>query len=179
MANERSQPYSGPRIVDVTPLVGFLADLNPGGMQRLRREKDGIDGVVAELAQSIPAFGAAAGVSPDVYAGFLATNDKLAQIRAARAVVGKLYEVLTESEVLHEHNRENEISIMVDAVKSMARRKDDSILAPFEKTLKYNAQSAEKAAKTRRKNLADAEGQDGEGGEGGDGGAEQGPAQPK
>lgn len=176
MANERSQPYSGPLIVDVTKLGGFLADLNPGGMQRLRREKEGIDGVIAELAQSMPGFGAAAGVSPEVYASFLATNDRLAQIRTARAVVGKLYEVLTESEVLHEHNRENEISIIVDAVKSMARRKDDSILAPFEKTLKYNAQSAEKAAKTRRKNLAEAEEQDGDGA---DGGAEQGPAQPK
>jgi hypothetical protein len=176
MANEPSQPYSGPLTVDLTVLGSFLADLNPGGMQRLRREKEGMDGVVAELARSVPGFGAAAGVSPDVYASFLATNDKIAQIRAARAIVGKLYEVLTESEVLQEHNRENEISIIVDAVKSMARRKDDSILAPFEKTLKYNAQSAEKAAKTRRKNLAEAEGQDGDSGEGGEG---QGPADPK
>jgi polyribonucleotide nucleotidyltransferase len=50
---------------------------------------------------------------------------------------------------------------MAAAVRSVARLKDDSIRASFEKTLKYNSQIAEKAWKTRRKNaqaVADTEG---------------------
>jgi len=168
MANKPAQRYGGPLAVDVTPLDGILFDLEPGGMQRLRREKDGIDGVIAELADSIPKFGALAGVSPDIYASFVSENDNLAKIREARAKVAKLAEVLAESEVLHEHNRENNISIIADAVKSTAHRKDNSILAPFEKTLAYNSQTADKAAKTRRKNQAAGEGQGDEGQEPGE-----------
>lgn len=170
MPNESPLPYKGPLAVDITSLGDSLCDLNPGAMQRLRSEKEGIDGVFSELAQSIPKLGAAAGISPDVYAGLLASHDKVLKIRDARAVVAKIAEVLEESEAQHEHNRENEISLIVDAIKSTARRKDESILAPFEKTLKYNSQSAEKAVKTRRRNQAEAEGQSGEG---------QGPASPE
>jgi hypothetical protein len=107
--------------------------------------------------------GIAEAISLDVYAHFVACTENLEKLRAARIVVDKLAEILEESEAFYEHEREADISIIADAVRSAARRKDDSIRAPFAKTLKYNSQVAEKAVKTRRKNAqAAAQAQPGE-----------------
>jgi hypothetical protein len=92
-------------------------------------------------------------VSPGVYARFVSTTDHITKIREALTIVKKLAEVLTESVAHYEHQRENELSMMVDFIESTAkRRKDKSIRAPFQKTLEYNSQTAEKAVKTRKKN---------------------------
>lgn len=59
----------------------------------------------------------------------------------------KVLEVLKESEALYEHERENTISQMADAVRSTAKRESNpGLLAPFEKLLRYNSQIADKAA---------------------------------
>jgi hypothetical protein len=163
MANESVQPYTGPFAVDLQPLSAILVDLKPGAMRFLRSEQEGLGEVVEELKQNVPTLGAKAAISPDVYAHFVACTQNLDKIRAARAFVDKLAEILEESEAYYEHEREADISIIADAVRSAARRKDDSIRAPFEKTLKYNSQTAEKAVKTRRKNAqAAAQAQGGE-----------------
>lgn len=118
----------------------------------LRSEQEGINDVIEELKQSVPALGSKGAISPDVYAHFVACTGNLDKIRAARVIVDKLAEILDESEAYYEHEREGDISMIADAVRSAARRKDDSIRASFERTLKYNSQAAEKALKTRRKN---------------------------
>jgi hypothetical protein len=47
---------------------------------------------------------------------------------------------------------EDDISIIVKAAQDTARRmKDPGIAAPFEETIQYNGQIAEKATQTRRK----------------------------
>lgn len=152
MANESVQPYTGPFAVDLQPLSSILVDLKPGAMRFLRSEQEGIGEVVEELKQNVPVLGAKAAISPDVYAHLVTCTSNLEKIRAVRALVDKLAEILEESEALYEHEREADISIIADAVRSAARRKDDSIRASFERTLKYNSQIAEKAVKTRRKN---------------------------
>jgi len=147
------QLYNGPFSITLAPdLVGIIYDLPPGGMQRLRREKDGIEDVVAELSTNVPHVGAEAGISSDVYARFVKSTDDIGKIRAAKQLVAKLAEVLEESEGWHEHERETWISMMVDAIKSTARHSNANITAIFEKTLEYNGRAAVKAAKTRRKN---------------------------
>jgi len=114
-----------------------------------------LSAVIAELAQSVPTVGVASGVPIEVYDHVKLCTDRLAQIRAARVIVAKLAEVLVESEAKYEHERENDLSLMADAVRSRAHRKrDSSLLAGFQETLKYCAQTAEKAAKTRKKNAA-------------------------
>jgi hypothetical protein len=152
MANESFQPYSGPTTIDLQAIASILIDLHPGAMKSLRSEKEGIIEVINELSQNVPTIGAKAGISPEIYAEFVAANDNLTKIRAVRAVVSKLAEVLEESEAYYEHLRENSVSIISDSVRSAAHRKGDAIKASFEKTLKYNSQYADKAAKTRRKN---------------------------
>jgi hypothetical protein len=154
MPEVQGQPYTGPFVADLTVLAPKLIDLPPGGKANLRTEKEGMDDVVTELNVAVPsAAGAAAGVPMDAYKVFVETTEDIAKIRAARAVVNKMAEVLEETEALKVHERENAVGLMVDAVTSSARRKRDrSLLAPFEKTIAYNGQTANKAAKTRKRN---------------------------
>lgn len=157
MSKELPQAYSGPVQVDLSALAGFLVDLPPGATQRLRREREGIQGVTDELASAMPKHGSAAGITTELYGRFTACNEDLAKLRAARVVVDKLAEVLRESEVHKEDTREGLLSMMCKAVKSAAQHDNPAIVAPFERTLKYNAQTAEKAVRTRRKNAEGAD----------------------
>lgn len=152
MANEMIQPYTGPETIDVAAIASRLVDLAPGAMRGLRREQPGLDAVVAELQAGIPVLGAKAAISSDAYAVFLDTHALIGKIREARLFVGKLSEVLEESEAYYEDQRESDITLMATAVRMSVRHKDPSLGAAFEKMLTYNSQIALKAVKTRRKN---------------------------
>jgi hypothetical protein len=157
MLNDLIQPYTGPQTIDLTEIVPLLVDLAPGALRGLRREQPGMALVVSELAAGVPVLGAKAGVSSDVYENFKKTHELILKIRAARLLVDKLAEVLLESEGYYEDQRESDITLIATAVRTSARRRDESIRAAFEKTLTYNAQVAVKGVKTRRKNAAEAE----------------------
>lgn len=153
MATVTGTAYSGPITIDLSDVEDDLIDLEPGARQRLRAEQEGIDGVVDELAKSVPVIGEKAGIAPKVYQRFSDRTELLKKLRSKKNELAKALEVVTETEAKTVHDRENDISIMVDAVKSTADRTGESeLLAGFEKTIKYNAQIAEKAAQTRRKN---------------------------
>jgi len=157
MESESVQPYNGPVVLDFSAIKDDIKDLKQGFMQFLRSEKEGMQHVVDELAVNVPAAGAKAAISPDVYKHFTESRGKLTEIRAAFTIVAKLAEVLEESEAYYENECEIDISQMCDAVRSSAHRRGDSILASFETMLRYNGQSAEKGARTRRKNAKEAE----------------------
>jgi len=152
MANESIQPYTGPLTFDLTAIALLLVDLAPGALRGLRREQPGIEGVISELEAGVPKLGAKAGISSDVYAEFEKKQIVIAQIREARLIFDKAAEVLAESEAYYEDQREIDITLMASAVRTAARRRDESLRAAFEKTLKYYGQIAAKAARTRRKN---------------------------
>ena len=162
MANESMQPYTGPQTIDLLAIASILIDMAPGGLRGLRHELPGLDGVISELAVSVPAMGAKASVSPDAYADFEKTHGYVQQIRAARLVVDKLAEVLAESEAYYENRREIEVTLIATAVRTSARHKDASLRAAFEKTLTYYSQKAMKAVKSRRKNAKSASDSDSE-----------------
>jgi hypothetical protein len=142
-------PYAGTLVADLTALGGKLIDLPPGGMVGLRREQPGMADVVTELETAAPTL-------PAVkvhYDEFVEHTKTLAQIRAGRAIVDKLAEVLAETEAKLEHERENALAMIVDAVKSAAKRKGGTgALALFEKSIHYLAQAGLRAAETRRRN---------------------------
>lgn len=146
------QPYTGPQFIDLSEVALFLVDMAPGARRGRQREKPGMEGVVLELASSVPALGKKASISPDVYADFLNAHGMILKIRALRSTVDKAAEALVESEAYYEDLREMAITLITMAVRTSARRKDESIQAGFERTLTYNAQAAMKAVKTRRKN---------------------------
>ncbi|HSN98433.1 MAG TPA: hypothetical protein VLS89_09045 [Candidatus Nanopelagicales bacterium] len=143
--------YMGPHEIILGALQGKLVDLE--GCQGLRTDQEGFSGVVDELGREMAGKGAAAGVPQDVYDDFVMCNATVAMIDQHIEAVHKLAEVLRESRAFYVDARNNDISLMVDAMRSRAqRRKDESVLLPFEKTLRYNSQIADKAAKTRQKN---------------------------
>jgi hypothetical protein len=157
MLKESVQSYNGPTTIDLTAIALLLVDLAPGAMRGLRSEQPGVEDVMAELEKSVPAIGAKAGISLEVFAHLVETRGTILKIREARQLVDKIAEVLEESEAYHEDQQEIDISMIAGSARTAARRRDESILAAFEKTLAYNAQIAKKALKTRRKNKAEAE----------------------
>jgi hypothetical protein len=130
-----------------------LIDLPEGAMKGLRAKQAGIEGVMSELLTSIPAHGEEAGISTRVYGRVVEATGTIEVLSDHEQALEKALEVVRETRKKREHDRENDISIIVDSVKSTAQRTGDkALLAAFEKTIKYNNQIAEKAAQTRRKN---------------------------
>jgi hypothetical protein len=156
MTNRLVQSYGGPFIINLQQHTGVLVDAADGDTQGCRQQQPGFEGVSEELLQALPLHGATIGLSNEVLARFQLLNERITAIRASRHDVDKAAEVLAETEILLEDQREAEIGVIVDAVRSAARRKDPSLLAPFEQTLRYNAQIGVRAAKTRKKNAQQA-----------------------
>lgn len=155
MSKVSGEPYKGPLVADATSVKELLVDLAAGTMQHLRSEQPGIAEVVTELANNVPTSGEAAGIAPAVHARFVESTANLAKLRAVHGTIAKLLEVVEESDAFYEHQREEAVSQMADAVRSSARRTDNPALAaPFEALLRYNAQIAEKGVRTRRANAA-------------------------
>lgn len=148
-----NEPYCGPVAIDVSQVADVLVDVPPGGVRYLRHERPGIEEVIHELEANFDAHASDAGIPPQVYKQFVATTHAITRLREARKPLSKLLEVMNESEAKLVHERENAISQMADSIRSTAKRAaGPSIRAPFEKLLAYNAQAAEKAAQTRRRN---------------------------
>lgn len=155
--------FMGPFTLDLTALQNKLVDVEEGGMQGFRTEMPGFQTMSLSLAESMPLHGAAAGIPQDIYDHFVMCNQTIDAIDERLAVAAKQLEVLRESRAFYVDARQNDISLMVDAMRSRAqRRKDTSLLVPFEQVIKYAGQVGEKAAQTRKKNgqaKADAEAQ--------------------
>ena len=153
MSNVTGVPYAGPLDISLQDVKDHLIDLPKNATQRLRTEQDGMDAVIIELAKSVPIHGDDAGIPPKVYQEFVEDTAIIETFSTREEDLEKALEAVRESKAKKVHNRENKISQMVDAVKSTAHRTgNQGILGPFEKTIQYNSQIAEKAAKTRRKN---------------------------
>lgn len=145
--------YLGPHVLDLSDVKSDLVDLPPGATRGIRSEQPNMDKVIAELAKVMPAAGDAAEIAPQVYQRFAARVDLIAKLRAHVLTQAKLYEVTLETLAKAENDQEDDLSIIARAAQDAARRKKDAgITAPFEETIKYNSQIAEKAVQTRKKN---------------------------
>ena len=152
MANSLVQPYKGPFTLDLTDLTDTLVDAIPGTTRGLRREKDNIAPALSEIQKGIPLHAATLGVAPDLHERIAAQTTNLEKVRAARVLVTKLGEILDETEIILEDEREGDIGTIVKASRDAARRKDPAVLAAFEQTILYHGQNAARGQATRRKN---------------------------
>jgi hypothetical protein len=145
--------YLGPVTFDLNDVKDALVDLPPGGMKGARGEQEGLDEVLTELATAVPGHGEAADVPTTVYQRIVDKTALLGKLRTHEAALEKALEVCKETRVKTENDREDDIGVIAKAVTDAAKRtKDSGVAAPFELTVKYNAQIADKAAQTRRKN---------------------------
>ncbi|UQA61820.1 hypothetical protein [Polyangium aurulentum] len=153
MSDDAVGKYTGPALIDAQPIKDKLVDVKGGDLQGYKREKPGIAEVLEELASAIPSHGDAAGIHPNTYQQIVEATEVLAQIRALKPAAAKLLEILNESEVYYEDLREGQIiRIAKSAIDTARLENKPSLLANFEKTMKYRSQYGEKAAATRRKN---------------------------
>jgi hypothetical protein len=153
VATITGKPYPGPFTFSLEDVRDRLIDVAEGLLRGLRAPKAGIREMLNELLASIPARGEEAGVPLRVYARVVENTSLIDLLWSHEQALEKAAEVVRETRRKHEHDRENDISIIVDAVKSTAQRTGDTaLLAAFEKTIRYNGQIAEKAAQTRRRN---------------------------
>lgn len=156
MANDIFQLWQGPFVYNLQTLQGVLVDVVPGGTKGLCREKPGVAEVLAEIGKGVPIHAATLGVAADTHTRLNTLTEQIAQVRAARADLAKAVEVLEETQVCLEDERENQIGTVVEAVRKAARRKDPSVVAAFETTIRYHGQIAARANQTRRKNAEEA-----------------------
>lgn len=155
MANSMVQPFTGPLTVDLQHLDGIVVDAAEGAMRGARREKEGVDKTLKELDGSIPKHSSAIGLAPDVLTRIQTATERLASVRAARIIVGKLVEVLEETQICLEDEREGDIGLVVGAVRRTGTR-EPGVLVHFEETIRYHGQIGVRAAKARRRALEEA-----------------------
>jgi hypothetical protein len=153
------KPYTGPTKADIDPILDIVIDLPEGAKKGLRREQPGIAPALAELIIAVPVHGGEAGITSDMFARITKPTENLEKIRAMRLIVDKIAEVLDESEAYNEHVREEGLSVVCKAIRANAQTLGPSITAPFQKTLKYNSQIADKAVRTRARNAAEEAGE--------------------
>jgi hypothetical protein len=148
-------PYNGALKVDATAVAPLLVDLPKGARKGLRRSGPGIDEVAIELAAFMPVAGAAAGIPQALYDTFAKQHADVTQLEQIAMPLLKLAEVLTETLALAQDAREQALSKIADDIRSTAKRdRNDGIKAPFQKTLAYKSQAAEKGVKTRAQKKA-------------------------
>lgn len=153
MATVNGTKYAGPLVVDVSPVKDDLVDLAQGEMRGMRAEQEGLDEVLTELSTAVPAHGDDLNVPPQAYKRVLDRTALLATLRAKEIDLEKLLEVVRETRAKTENDREDDIALIAQAAQKAAdKKKDQSLAAPFAKTIKYNSQIADKAAHTRKKN---------------------------
>jgi len=153
MATVDGPKYAGPFSIDFSDVKDDLVDLPPGAMKGIRAEQDGIDAVVAELAKAAPESFDAADVPPQAYQRFVKRTAGLVRLRQLEIELAKAQEVIRETRAKMENDREDDVSVIAQAAQKAAdKKKNAGIAAPFEQTIRYNSQTADKAAATRKKN---------------------------
>ncbi|AKT37790.1 hypothetical protein [Chondromyces crocatus] len=156
MAIRPAVPYCGPLSIDLQQFEGVLVDHNKGALRGMRREQEGFAEVETELARAVPLLGDALGVAAPVHMRITTRTALLEELRKAKHHVDKLAEVLAETEAALENERETDIGLIASMARLVARRKDPSVLALFEHTIRYNSQISLRGANTRRKRAAEA-----------------------
>ncbi|EYF02227.1 hypothetical protein [Chondromyces apiculatus] len=157
MASIVVQPHPGPYVHDFSHLSEFTVDVQEGHTKGLCREKLGWSVANQELATNLPLHAATLGLASGFYGQVEVLNDRLAQVRSALVVVGKLMEALEETEIILEDERETLVNVVVNATRTVSKRKNPAVRVAFEETERYHGQVARRAAKTRRRNAEEAE----------------------
>lgn len=148
--------FDGSHVLDLTGLEGALIQIG-GDRRGMRTELEGFDKASFDLTSSTAHNRAEAGVPPDVYDDFLEHGRRLALIREKLATAARQLEVLVESEAFYEDAQQNDVSIIVKALRARAKyRRDAAPLNHFENLLKYHGQIGHKSARTKRKQAEEA-----------------------
>lgn len=147
--------------IDLSPFRDFLVDLPAGATVGMRREQNGWADVCHEIASNQGRFGDRAGITVTDFNRFVALNTQYSLIHKELPRVAKAKEVLIESLANTDSMRHKLMTLFAAAAEAHASAEggDPTLRTAYEKTIAYRGVTADKAAKTRRKNE---EGEEGE-----------------
>jgi len=148
---DQIQPFEGPFTLDFQNLNGVLIDAADGATQRRRREKEDWEKASHELTSRLPIYAADLRVTADLGDQIATLNERLAAVRALKVQAEKLVEVLGETEVVLEDDREGLVGLVVDSARK-AKRTNPGLMVAFQETIRYYGQVGKRAARSRLKN---------------------------
>lgn len=147
----------GSRIIDCSGMV-WLEDHPPGATAGNTGAQEGYDEVVIEIVSNQASVGVNLGITAQDIADIEEDDRRIAEIDAVLPAVEKLAEMLTETRSVTNHRRHRRIADLAALIDARIRAQPEAKLdAVYEKTRKYRSAIAQKAAATRRRNLAAAE----------------------
>ena len=152
MAKDPKNPVAGDLQIDCTPIASLLTDLPPGAMTGMRREREGLDTVLTEVASQQKANGARAGILDSDVQSLRSLTDQIAQIRKYKEPARKLLELIIESEAALDHQRHQQISNIATSVDQRSKMVgNEDLRSLYRATREYRSATGKKAARTRQK----------------------------
>jgi hypothetical protein len=146
-------PFAGKTLIDAQPVRNALCNIAPGSRRKLKRTRDGVAYVIAELRSALVTHGALLGLSAAEIVQRLDSHaQNVKDLRSLLGDVAELHAAIEQSLAVEEDALEAEIAAVAVTVKRHGTRRDPAVKVPFEKTLDYHGQSAQKGVATRRKN---------------------------
>jgi hypothetical protein len=146
----------GELAVDATALFNDLVDLAERERQGMRSAQSGYPKAEAEVVANQPVFGERAGITGFVFQQLIHSSEVIEKIDEQLPAVEKLLEILVESRAYHDDRRQRLVSGIAKSVEAQAAALGDSeLLAKYQYTREYRSSIANKAARTRRRNLED------------------------
>lgn len=153
--SHNSKVPMGNLIVDARALADIVIDLEPGERQGMRTEQKGYAEVITEIISNQPTYGEQAGITKTDIERIIELDRRIALIDQYLPAAEKLHELLTETRAASDDERQRLVSAFAHSVETRAKASRGSVLlAKYQKTRSYRSASANKAAKTRRKNAA-------------------------
>lgn len=154
MSDEVKRPDQASLVIDARPLSDFLIDAAPGQLVGIRRAQPGFDAVVREIYENQATYGEKAGILPSEIDELRLLTDRLALLRQHLPKAQKLVEMMLETEALLDNRCQEIVRNIAKSVDVRATAlKDEVLYAKYELTRKYRSAAAQKAVKTRKKNL--------------------------
>lgn len=154
MGNDPKQPDVGDLVIDASDLASFVVDLPPGARLGMRSEQPGFDAVMAEILANQPTLGERAGITATNFAALQQGQTRISQIDSRLPAARKMVELLEETRAVEDDRMQRLVSAIAISVTSRSRAfNDDELVARYEKTCAYRSAVANKAARTRQRNL--------------------------
>lgn len=154
MANDPTRPLFGELSVDATVMQADLVDLAERERQGMRSAQPGYTKAEAEVTANQPTLGERAGITAFVFQQLVHSTEVIKKIDEQLPAVEKLLEILVESRAYHDDRRQRLISGMAKSVEAQAAALGDhELLAKYQYTREYRSYIANKAARTRKRNL--------------------------
>jgi hypothetical protein len=155
MSLDPKRPDVGDLILDATNVAGIIVDVPTDKLSGLLTSQPGCDEVVAEVRSNQPVLGVQAGIRDEDVADINTTVAQMAEIRSLLPASRKLLELLEDTLAVLDDRLQRQVFTIASTVERRAKMlRNDELLARYSRARKYRSATAQKAARTRKRNQA-------------------------